>query len=158
MSEQNTPTISWQAPEFRHYPKNTGWYVTLISVGILVIAFFAFILNDIFGAVCLAVIGALVIIFSRHTPKEVEIELNSRGIRFGQLTYPYKQIKYFWLVTNEKHNTLNFHTSALLNNIVVLELEGQDPEEIRQFLGIHIVEHPQTDETFAQRMMHLFKF
>lgn len=158
MSNENPNTISWQAPEFRHYPKNAAWYVTMGAVCVLVIAFFVIIENDIFAAVCLGLIAILAVIFSRQVPLKVEIELNSRGIRFGNLSYPYKQVKYFWVVHNEKHKSLNLHTSALMNNVVILELEGQDPEQVRQFLLGHIPEHSETQETFAQKIMHLFKF
>ena len=38
MSNKNT--ISWQAPEFKHYEKNAGWYITLISIAVLILGFF----------------------------------------------------------------------------------------------------------------------
>ena len=68
----------------------------------------------------------------------MEIELNSHGVRFGNITYPYKQLKYFWVVHNERHQTINFHTSALLNSVLILELEDQDPEEAREFIFCNI--------------------
>jgi hypothetical protein len=41
---------------------------------------------------------------------------------------------------------------------VILELENQDPEAVREFLIKYIPEHPQSEETSAQKMMHRFKF
>jgi len=155
MAQQN---ITWEAHEFKHYPKTAGWYVTLVAVFILLMAFFIIVESDYFAAVCLAIICALVIVFARQTPKRVEIELNERGIRFGTLVYPYKQLKYFWVVNNERHQTINFHTSAFINNVVILELENQDPETVRSFLLRFLPEHHLTEETTAQRIMHRFKF
>ena len=158
MSNQNQNIISWQAAEFKHYPKNLGWYVTLVSIAILVIAFFVFVEVDIYAAVCLGIIAILIILFSRQKPQIVEIELNSKGVRFGNLSYPYKQLKYFWVVHNERHQTVNFHTSAFVNNILILELEDQDPDQVRDFLIKHLPEHSETEETSSQKIMHRFKF
>jgi len=146
MAQQHKNNISWEAWEFKHYPKNIGWYVTLISIAILVMAFFIIVENDIFAAISLGIIAALIIIFSRHAPQRVGIELTDRGITFGNLFYPHKQLKYFWVVHNENHKTLNFHTSAFVNNILILELEDQDPFEIRDFLIKHLPEHSETEE------------
>ena len=154
----SNPTISWQAPEFRHYPKNSGWYITLISVAVLLIFFFIIVERDIFAAVCLFVLTGLIVLFSRQTPKLVNVELNSTGVKFGNLHYPYKQIKYFWVVNNQNHKTVNFHTSAMVNNVLILELEGQNPDTVRNFLLRQLPEHHETEETTAQRFMHRFKF
>jgi uncharacterized membrane protein YobD (UPF0266 family) len=142
MDQKNQNTISWQAHEFRHYPKNIGWYVTLVSITILVIAFFVLVQSDIFAAVCIGIISLLVIFFSRQTPELTNIELSNKGITFGNLFYPYKQLQYFWIV----------------NNTVILELENQDPDNIRLHLLNHVIEHTETEETGPQRIMHKFKF
>ena len=157
MSNQNK-TISWQAHEFRHYPKSVGWYTALISITILVIIFFVLVEKDIFAAVCLGLIAVLVILFSRQTPQRVDIELNSKGVRFDKLFYPYQQLKYFWIVETEHHKTINFHNSALVNNIVILELEDQDPEDARQYLLQYLQEHYETEPTPVQKITHRFKF
>ena len=153
----NQTIISWQAPEFRHYPKTTGWYVTLVAISILLIGFFA-IERDYFAAVCLAIMTGFVLFFARQVPGTVDVELNSKHVRFGNIVFPYQQIKHFWIVNNQNHRTLNLHTTALLNNIIILELEDQDPDLIRNFLLFYLPEHSETEETAAQRIMHRLKF
>jgi hypothetical protein len=158
MPTQNQNSISWDAWEFKHYAKSLGWYVTLVSVFILLIAFFIIVESDIFAAVSLGIIGILIIIFSRQLPQRVTIELTEKGVHFGNLFYPYKQLKYFWVVNNDRHKTVNFTTSALVNNVVILELENEDPEEVSDFLLKYLPEHHLTEETTAQKVMHRFKF
>ena len=157
MSNQNQ-NISWEAHEFQFYAKNPGWYITLISITILVVAFFIIVQSDWFAAVCMAIISLLIIYFSRQTPGLVKIELTDQGIKFGNLFYPYKQLKYFWIVNNDNHRTVNFHTTALLNSTLILELENEDPNFIRTYLLNFLPEHSKTEETAAQRIMHRFKF
>lgn len=158
MSNENQKTLGWQALEYKYYEKSVGWYVALVSVFILLMAFFIIIESDIFAAVCLGLICVLIIIFSRQVPQQVAIELTDRGIKFGNLFYPYKQIKYFWVVHNAHHQTVNLQTSALINNTVILELDNQDPEAVRNFLLAYLPEHPATEATAAQKVMHRFKF
>jgi len=158
METSNQNSIGWEAWEFKHYEKDLGWYVTVICIFLLMMAFFVIVESDIFAAVCLGIIAALVIIFSRQTPERVNIELTDRGVKFGSLFYPYKQIKYFWVVHNERHRTINFHTSALVNNTLILELQDQDPEVTRHYLLKYLPEHTATEETGIQKIMHMFKF
>jgi hypothetical protein len=157
MATQNTNKISWQAPEFRHYEKNIGWYVTLLGIAVLVVAFFI-IQQDIFAAVTMAILSLLIVLFSRHKPGLINIELSSKGAHLGGLFYPYKQIKHFWIVDNQNHKTVNLETTAYLNNLIILELEEQDPDKVRNFLRQHLPEHENTNETVAQKVMHRFKF
>jgi hypothetical protein len=150
--------ISWEAPEFKFYEKSAGWYVTLISISILLIGFFVLIQKDIFASITMGIITLLIIFFSRQTPRTVTVELNSKGINHGAAHMPYKQIKHFWVVDKEHHKTLNFETSSYLNKIMVIELNEQDPDEVREFLLSFLIEHPDTEPTTAQRVMHWFKF
>lgn len=154
---ENQNTISWQAPEFRYYEKNVGWYVTLAAVAILIIGFFV-IEKDLFAAISLGILTILVILFSRHKPKLVKVELSPKGVRFGDLFFPYKQLINFWVVNNQNHKTLNLHSTTYLNNIIIIELEDQEPEQIREFLIHFLPEHSETEETAIQRIMHKLKF
>ena len=130
----------------------------LISVAILIVAFFIVVERDIFAAVSLAILAILIVFFSRHKPQVINIELSGRGVHFGRLFYPYKQLRYFWIVHNENHQTINFHTSALINNTLILELGDQDPELTRLFLLQFLPEHIQTEPTAIQKIMHRLKF
>ncbi len=154
----NINNISWEAWEFKHYPKNIGWYVTVISISVIVVAFFIFVQNDIFAAVSLGIIALLILAFSKQMPQRVTIELTSKGVHFGNLFYPYKQIKHFWVVFNDRHKTLNFQTSAYVNNSLIIQLDEQNPEEVTDFLIAYLPEHPETEETITQKIMHHTKF
>lgn len=149
--------LSWQAPEFKTYDKTTGWYVTLISITILIVGFFI-IQKDIFASITTAILGALVVIFSRQKPEIVTIELDHKAVKIGNIEIPYKQIKHFWVVHKEHHKTVNMETTTLVNNMIILELNGQDPEKVRMFLSQHLPEHELTEPTPIQRLTHWLKF
>ncbi len=157
MKNQDQINISWQAPEFKAYEKNTGWYVTLFAVGILVIGFFV-IQKDLFAAITMAIITGCVFFFSKQRPEIIDISLSTKGVHYGNLHFPYKQLKSFWIVNTENHKTLNIITTTYVNNLLILELEDQNTDEIREFLYKFLPEHEESKETFAQRLMHHLKF
>jgi len=157
MSTQNQNSISWQAPEFRHYEKNAGWYITFAAIALLVTGFFIF-EKDIFAAISTVLLAGIIWFFAAQKPQVVTVELNNQGIKFGSVFFPYKQLKYFWVVSNQNHKTLNFHTSTYINNVIILELMDEDPEQVRTFLLPHLPEHHETQETAIQKISHKLKF
>lgn len=157
MATKQQTLLSWQAPEFRHYPKNAAWYITLIIVAVLIIAF-QLLQKDIFGAISILIFTIFVIIFSWQRPRLINIRLTTSGVAVDESFIPYKSIRYFWLVNNENHRTLNMETTAYLNRTLILQLDDQDPEQVRETLVKSVPEHPKTEETLAQRIMHRLKF
>ena len=157
MAQQTPAPITWEAPEYPHYEKNIGWYVTLFAVSLLIVAYFAF-HDDYFAAVTTAILAGFVFYFARQRPRQVLIELTHQSIKFGRITYPYKQLKYFWIVNTPHHKTVNFGGTTYLNNTIILELVDQDPDEIRAFLLQYLPEHTETEATLAQRISHRLRF
>ncbi|HVY67902.1 MAG TPA: hypothetical protein VHA30_03340 [Patescibacteria group bacterium] len=154
----NNDSISWQAPEFRHYEKNAGWYTTLVAVAILVITFFVIVQKDYFAAASMGILAVLIIMFSRHVPKIINIAISEKGITAGNIIYPYAQLKHFWIVDNARHKTLNLESTALINRVIVIEMEDQDADEVRAYLRQYLPEHDQAHETMSQRISHRFRF
>jgi uncharacterized membrane protein YobD (UPF0266 family) len=157
MSNENQTVISWTAPEFRYYQKTLGWYVALVAIALLLIVFFIF-EKDTFAAVSMAILAVLVGLFSLQKPREVSIILADSGVSFGNIHFPYKQLKYFWIVNTQNHRTLNLEASTVINHTVIIEIMDEDEEHIRKFLLRHLQEHHQTRETFAQKVSHKLKF
>ncbi len=157
MPKQEHVYLSWDAQEFRHYEKNTAWYITLIVIAALMVGF-EVIQKDLFGALSIAIITIFVIFFARIRPRVVHIHLTNRGIRMGEDHIPHTAARHFWVVDNEQHKTLNVETNAYLNHLVIIQIADQDPDTIREILRQHIPEAPQEEETFAQRIMHHFRF
>jgi hypothetical protein len=149
--------LSWQAPEFRHYEKNIGWYVTLFAIAILIIGYELF-QQDFFGALTIGILTFFVLLFGRQRPQVVTIELTAKAVKIEDFYIPYKSIRHFWIVNNSSHKTLNIETTAYLNRFFLLELEDQDPEAVRELLLQVLPEHSSTEETFSQRLRHRLKF
>jgi hypothetical protein len=157
MAKTPLTVFAWEAPEFRHYPKNPAWYITLTIV-VALLAIYQIIQNDYFGAVSLIVIGVLIVMFARHTPKMVDMEISDQGIHINNDLIPYTRIRHFWIVNDGVHKTLNFETTAYINHILTIELEDVDADELYDFLADILPEHEKPSPTLAQRISHRFRF
>ena len=149
--------FQWEAPEFRHYPKNPAWYITMFLVVGLLTAY-QVIINDWFGAVSLIILGILIFAFARQTPKNVLIEITDKGIHINDDLIPYNRIKHFWVVDDYEHKMLNFETTAYINHFLSVELVDENADEIREFLIDILPEHSELSATTAQKIAHRFKF
>ncbi len=154
----DTPLLSWEASEFKHYPKNMAWYLTLGIIVALIIAFQVIFQKDYFGAISLGIIAIFIFIFAMHRPGKIQISLSSEGLHMEKSFIPYSQMKYFWIVNNDDHKTLNIETTAYINRTILVELEAQDPNEVREILLSQVAEHSSTEETPIQRLIHRLKF
>ena len=157
MAKQPLTVFEWSAPEFRHYPKNPAWYITLIIVVALLVTY-EVIAKDYFGAVSLVIVAGFVVFFGRQEPKAVPMEISDQGIHINEDLIPYQRIKYFWVVDDGVHKTLNFETTAYLNHLLTIELEDMDADEIRDFLIDVLPEHENTAPTIAQKVGHKIRF
>lgn len=157
MAKQNKNPISWEAIEFKEYPKTLGWYTALYCIALMLVVYEIF-EKDIFAAVTIVILTIFITVFAKQKPQFVRVTLNSVGVKLDNITIPYKQIKHFWIVEEPHHRTLNIETTAYFHNTVIIELQEQDPEEIRKFLLDHLFEHEDTGATFVQRVMHRLKF
>ncbi len=149
--------LTWEAPEYKHYPKNFGWYVTFFAIAILLIGFLA-ISKDYFGAISLFILALIAFLYTKHRPEVLQIAISDKGVHLDDLHIPHSDIKHFWVVDNERHKTLILETNVYLNKTIVLELVDQDPDAVRGVLGLFAREHENTQETLAQKVMHRFKF
>jgi hypothetical protein len=157
MPKKITTFLQWDAPEFRHYPKNAAWYITMFILAALVVGYQAY-HRDWFGGISLGVIALFVYFYSKQKPKIITIRISDAGIHINEFFVPYSHIRHFWIVDNSKHKALNIETTAYINHILTIELEDQDPDEVRAILQEELPENSEMEETLAQRISHRFKF
>lgn len=157
MAQPHETILEWEAPEFRHYDKNIAWYITLLVIVLLLVAYMV-INGDYFGAISLAIISGFIWVFAKHKPSRVPITISDQGIHLNETQIPYDRIKHFWVVDDDQHRALNFETTAYLNHIQTVELDDQDPELVRAVLNELLPEHSEIEPTTAQKLAHRFRF
>jgi hypothetical protein len=148
---------SWKTKEFEHYEKGAGWYLTLGIVGFFVIVYEIY-LHDYFAAITLFIVLGAVYFFSRLLPRDITVTITNKAVHLDTLSYPYTQIKRFWVVTKGTTNKLHFETTAYLNRYIVLLLDGQNPETISDILKEFLPESEENQETLAQKAARKLRF
>lgn len=148
--------LSWEAPEYKYYPKNLAWFITLF----VVISFFILYLTvrgDYFGAVSVFFIAIIATAFALHEPKHITYTISDKGFHIGDNLIRYRAIKHFWVENEDNHKTLHIETVAYLNHLHEVELGDQDPQLIRAVLLELLPEHPEPIKTIPQRIAHKIK-
>ncbi|OGE81070.1 MAG: hypothetical protein A2826_00715 [Candidatus Doudnabacteria bacterium RIFCSPHIGHO2_01_FULL_43_23] len=156
--QKNQDQISWEASEFAHYEKSGRWYIILLVVGILILAY-ALWREDYLMFATLLILLVATYIFAKKKPKQIQVKLSSKGISLNESEYPYSMIKTFWIHYNPPEiKTLNFETSQLLNKEIVVQIEDANPNEIREFLTEYIPEDFEREESYPDKLLRRIKF
>ncbi|OGE79127.1 MAG: hypothetical protein A2751_05815 [Candidatus Doudnabacteria bacterium RIFCSPHIGHO2_01_FULL_46_14] len=150
--------IIWSAPEFIHYPKGPKWYLVLGIFGALLVGYFFF-KKDFLTAMMFILLFLMAFFFSRAKPRQMRIILGPRGVTMNDSHIPYQQVKTFWLVYEPPDiKTVNFETSAYLNRFLTLQLEDQNPSEVRDFLLDYLPEDLDREERISDKISRTLKF
>lgn len=141
--------ISWEANEYKAHSHDAGWYAGLFLFGAILVVWGLY-TNNIIATILFALIIFFVYAFSHQLPKKVQIELSQKGIKVDKFFYSYEKLKKFWIVTPAGATPeLHIQSEALFNKFLTIELESQDPEEVRLFLNPHLEEVKDYKEGFV---------
>lgn len=146
--------ITWQAPEYYHRDKSADWYW---AVGIIALsaAGTAIILdNVIFGLVIIIATFSLMMYASRR-PATIDIEINERGVKTGKMYYPYSNLESFWVEENHSYPKILLKSKNVIVPHIVIHIEDEDPNEIRDFLREHLTEEEQSESLIHAIMEYL---
>lgn len=132
----------WEAHEYVFQEKTSDWYwavgIVVVSVAVLVIIF-----GNLLLALLILLSGFVLALFASKKPDLVRFEVSKKGIMIDKTLYPYGTLDSFWVEDNDH---LGFHSKLLIKSqkvvmpLIVIPLEGTNPEEVRDFLLDHLLE------------------
>jgi hypothetical protein len=156
--KRDEQVIYWEAPEFVEHEKSIHWYIGFIIISLLLVSFAVFSqsLNTI---ITFAILILISFVFAQQKAKIVECAISSTGITLGKTFYPYKIIRNFWIIYRPSQiKTLNFETTAYVNNVVSIQLGNQDPVIIKTVLKKYLIEDLNRDESLSDVIARRVKF
>ena len=103
--EKQTPEISWDAVEHIQHDKNTGWYVGLILIGLILCALSVWQGWWTFIALIVVSIIAL-IIYSVRPPRTLHYALDKKGLMEDQKLYEFSDFKAFGVLKEEENYSI----------------------------------------------------
>ena len=134
------PLARWHAPNFLRYERGPVWFTIMGTVdGLLLL--YAFLTSSLSMALVFLLVPVVLILEHRRKPELVEVIISEYGIKFGNLKFPYSNIKKFWILhTPPNLDELHLLTSDRLHSEVTIPLMGTDPVALRQYLVTQILE------------------
>lgn len=149
--------IAWIAPEHHDHDRGKFWHV--IMTGILLAAVItAFVHNA--WTFSLALLAAGFAYYTGHKEKNehLEVKISEIGIKVGDRKYSYNKIRSFWVHYDPPiAKTLNLKIADDLAGEVTIQLHGQNPAEVREFLIDKIPELSGKREAISDIFAKLFK-
>jgi hypothetical protein len=150
-------TLSWTAQSHIQPKRSPIWYLffALVSLGLLAYAIYT---RSPLTLITFFLIIVVLLIVSVQPSAEIQYKITKTGITAGHVIYPFKVIKTFWIVYNPPQvKTLNFETSAYINNKITLQLGKQDPVELKQVLGRYLPEDLDKEESLSETLARKLK-
>src|SRR3989344_861608 len=130
--------LEWSALEYEERERSADWFWAL---GIIVICGVAaaIIFRNYFFAVLLLLSGVLLGFFAVKKPETIFYELNQKGLKIRNQTYPYENIKSFWVQIdlageNKLRPTLFIKLERAVMPIVSIPIEDAAAEDIRDIM------------------------
>ena len=148
--------ITWQAPEYEERERSNDWFW---AVGVIFVTstIAAVIYGNYFFAGLLALSGALLAFFAIKKPDMVDYELNSNGLRIRNRTYPYEQIKSFWVRADIKP-MLFIKSGRVFIPVISIPIEDSMAEDMRDvFLAKNVIE-VEMQEHASEKIMETLGF
>jgi len=111
-----------------------------------------------FTLAILAFGGVYYYLQEHHPPQNIQITISKMGIKVGSEIYPFTHIQAFWIFYHPPFiKTLNLRVHKKFFSDVIIQLENEDPAEIRRFLSGEIPEWEGKSERFSEVIIRLLK-
>lgn len=148
--------ITWQAPEYYYREKSADWYWAVGIISVSAAATAIILENVLFGL--LLIIGAFsLMIYASRRPEIIDIEINEKGVRMGRVFYPFANLDSFWVEENHSYPKILLRSKKVLVSHIIVHLENENPEDVREFLREHLPEVEQS-ESLAHTLMEYLGF
>ena len=150
-------SLTWQAPAFHQHQRSFAWYVGLALIGAGLIAFAVYDRSLITG-ITFGLMILVVFLVARQPVRDVTYRITPTGLTIGTLPYDYKVIKNFWILYYPPQiKTLNFETTAYVNNKISMQLGDQDPVLIKRVLTQYLPEDLNREESLTDALARRLK-
>lgn len=126
--------VSWETWEFPLVERGRRWYLSIVLIGALLIAYGLYTSDPLFSLIIL-MIGVMLIVNSTRHPKRIAIHITTGGIVIGSKFHPYDELKDFSIIYKPPYSTvLYIDFNAFMSPVRSIELERVDPIAVRDAL------------------------
>lgn len=149
--------LFWKAPEFINHERSFKWFLGAGTL-VLMLIVYAIISGSATMAIAFVVLAGVYYITHNQEPKIVDIHVTDLGIYVDETFYPYNQINSFWIVYHPPVvQTLNLRLSGKAGQKVVIQLDRQNPAELKNVLSEYIPEIEGQGESTIDSFIRLLR-
>ena len=153
----NKLLLEWKAPEFISHPKSATWFL-MASIVILLLIVYAIYTNSATMAIVFIVLAGVYYLTHRQTHRMIDIKITELGIYMDEKFYPYNMINSFWVVYHPPYvHTLNLRLGTKSRTKITIQLDQQNPVEVRKLLAREIPEIEGEEESFGDALVRLLR-
>lgn len=149
--------ISWTAPEYIQHKKSRKWYAVAGIISLIGVIVSIFTDNITLALAIIVLAGVYYYIQTHHPPKMITIKITEMGIYVGDMFFPYSHIRAFWIIYGNGARTLNLSVAKRYHSDVVIQFDGQDPVQVRNYLVGQIPEWEGKEESFTDILFRKLK-
>lgn len=100
--------VNWTASEYIDHKQGAGWFAALTLATIILAAIVYLVTKDYFATVVIVIVGIIVGVFARRTPRELKYELSADGLKIEDKLYPLHGFKSFTIIEEGPVGSLEF--------------------------------------------------
>lgn len=129
--------ISWVAPQMVNAPKSSLWYwiISIIALGLAIAFFF---MKSYLGMVVVIIAPIVFYLMNRGKNPEIKYKIDQAGIMIGEKTYPYNNLKSYWISDEYPYAILYVETTKKLLPPLTIHLTNVSPEQVNNLMSQHL--------------------
>lgn len=153
----NKVLLEWKTPEFITHPKGKSWFL-IAGLLILVLIAYALFTGSATMTIVFIVLTGVYYLTHNQAPDIIDIQITELGIYVDKTFHPFNAISHFWIVYHPPYvQTLNFRIGQNRFSKVTVQLNQQDPAEVRRALAREIPEVEGEGESMMDLLIRMLR-
>ena len=145
-------SITWSASEFIDNAKNFSWYITVLFSILVIITLVYLFTHSIFSSIVILILGLSLLFMASLRPKEVDYEIDSKGIIINSVDHPFSDFKSYTLVTEGGLEHVSLVSIKRFTPNRTIYFEPQDKDKILSIVGQFLPLEPASNEPIDRFM------
>ena len=147
-SPKETVTIfKWSSPS-RPFKKRDRDYFTTIGAMVFLIVIILLFMKEWLLIGAILALTFMVYVLNTIPPENVEHEITNNGIKSASHSYVWTDLREFWFTKKYVHNLLVIQTKLRFPGRVLILLDGQSEQEVKNALIPHLMYKEIPDKTW----------
>jgi len=157
-SPETNSLLYWKTPEFIPMPRGKTWF-TVASIIVISLIAYAIYTDAATMAIVFILLAGLFFMTHNKEPRMVEVRITPLGVHYDDKFYAFNTINAFWVVYHEPFVRVLYLRMGVKTpfQYVKIELNGQNPVDVRRMLAKEIPEAEGMGERMIDIVTRIFR-